>query len=85
MLQTGEKNFLQAVLQDAEDQLRVLAFLLRHAQQHAPVRPGILGERGVGLVRGVLRGVLLAERFVDAGDAGRSGLPGQAFLPVLRK
>ena len=70
MLQTGEKNFLQAVLQDAEDQLRVLAFLLRHAQQHAPVRPGILGERGVGLVRGVLRGVLLAERFVDAGDAG---------------
>ena len=57
MLQTGEKNFLQAVLQDAEDQLRVLAFLLRHAQQHAPVRPGILGERGVGLVRGVLRGV----------------------------
>ena len=69
MLQTGEKNFLQAVLQDAEDQLRVLAFLLRHAQQHAPVRPGILGERGVGLVRGVLRGVLLAERFVDAGDA----------------
>ena len=59
------KNFLQAVLQDAEDQLRVLAFLLRHAQQHAPVRPGILGERGVGLVRGVLRGVLLAERFVD--------------------
>ena len=54
-MQTGEKNFLQAVLQDAEDQLRVLAFLLRHAQQHAPVRPGILGERGVGLVRGVLR------------------------------
>ena len=47
----------------------MLAFLLRHAQQHAPVRPGILGERGVGLVRGVLRGVLLAERFVDAGDA----------------
>ena len=52
-MQTGEKNFLQAVLQDAEDQLRVLAFLLRHAQQHAPVRPGILGERGVGLVRDV--------------------------------
>ena len=56
----------------------MLAFLLRHAQQHAPVRPGILGERGVGLVRGVLRGVLLATQ-------GRSGLPGQAFFPVFRK
>lgn len=85
MLQTGEKNFLQAVLQDAEDQLRVLAFLLRHAQQHAPVRPGILGERGVGLVRGVLRGVLLAERFVDAGDAGALRPAGAGFFPVFRK
>lgn len=62
---------LQAGLQDAQDHLRVTAFLLGDLQQHTAVRSGVFGERFIRLVRGVLLGIALAERFVDAGDARR--------------
>ena len=47
------------------------AFLFGHFQEHAPVRPGRSGERLIGLVCGMLLGIALAERLIDAGDAGR--------------
>ena len=72
-------------LQDAQDHLRVATFLLGDLQQHTAVRSGVFGERFIRLVRGVLLGIALAERFVDAGDARRIRPEGQAFLPVLRK
>lgn len=49
----------------------MFAFLFGHFQEHAPVRPGRSGERLIGLVCGMLLGIALAERLIDAGDAGR--------------
>ena len=71
MLQEKKNFFLQAVLQNTQDHLRVFAFLFGHFQEHTPVRPGRFGKRFVALVRGVLLGIALAERLIDAGNAGR--------------
>ena len=68
---------LQAGLQDAQDHLRVAAFLLGDLQQHTAVRSGVFGERFIRLVRGVLLGIALAERFVDA--------PAALSFPSCRK
>ena len=76
---------LQTGLQDAQDHLRMFAFLFSNSQQHAAVRSGVLGKRLICLVRGVLLGIALAERLVDTGDARRFRPAGAGLFSGLEK
>ena len=49
------------------------------------MRSGVFGERFIRLVRGVLLGIALAERFVDAGDARRIRPAGTGLFAGLEK